>query len=136
MIYEASVTYRGKDEKGRDKGIKKSVLCENYETFGEVETKLMDEYSSCEDIDVVAIKRSKIKEIANARKTQDDCIYIAEISDTFLNDDGSEKEICYQIAFFSMNFDTAKMFITEYSKQGYDMELISLKKSNFLDVVK
>ena len=135
MIYEVTIQHSVYLENGNEKIKKEQYLIDNCNMFADAEDLMYTQFSNLKNIDVIAIRRSKIKEIANARETQDDCIYVAEISDTFLNDDGSEKKICYQIVVFSLNFDTAKMFITEYSKQGYDMELISLKKSNFLDVV-
>jgi len=135
MIYEATVTYRGKNEKNREKGIKESVLCENYETFSEVENELRDKYSHCEDIDVVAIKRSNILEIANQRTSDDDVIWQAEVQDIFRDDEGNEKLLKYKILFFSKTYESANTFITEYAKQGYDMSLVSLKLTKFIDVI-
>lgn len=136
MIYEATTTHIVIDDKGNDKTKKERFIIDNMETFSEVESMLFEEYGSLREFDVPAIKRSNIKEIANKRQSDEDKIYIAEIEDVFTTDTGEEKPIKYKIAFFSSsNFDDALCFITEFLKQGFDMSLISLKQSNFVDVL-
>lgn len=136
MIYEATITHIVIDDKGNDKTKKERFIIDNMETFSEVESMLFEEYGSLREFDVPAIKRSNIKEIANKRQSDEDKIYIAEIEDVFTTDTGEEKPIKYKIAFFSSsNFDDALCFITEFLKQGFDMSLISLKQSNFVDVL-
>lgn len=135
MIYEATITHIVIDDKGNDKTKKERFIIDNMETFSEVESMLFEEYGSLREFDVPAIKRSNIKEIANKRQSDEDKIYIAEIEDVFTTDTGEEKPIKYKIVFFSSEFDNALYFITEFLKQGFDMSLISLKQSNFVDVL-
>ena len=135
MIYEATITHIVIDNKGNDKIKKERFIIDNMETFSEVESMLFEEYGSLREFDVPAIKRSNIKEIANKRQSDEDKIYIAEIEDVFTTDTGEEKPIKYKIVFFSSEFDNALYFITEFLKQGFDMSLISLKQSNFVDVL-
>lgn len=135
MIYEATITHIVIDDKGNDKTKKERFIIDNMETFSEVESMLFEEYESLREFDVPAIKRSNIKEIANKRQSDEDKIYIAEIEDVFTTDTGEEKPIKYKIVFFSSEFDNALCFITEFLKQGFDMSLISLKQSNFVDVL-
>ena len=55
--------------------------------------------------------------------------------DVFHDDEGNEKPLKYKILFFSKTYESANAFITEYSKQGYDMSLVSLKLTKFVDVI-
>lgn len=136
MIYEATTTHIIIDDKGNDKIKKERFIIDNMETFSEVESMLFEEYGTLREFDVPVIRRSNIKEIANKRQYETDKIYIAEIEDVFTTDTGEEKPIKYKIVFFSSsNFDDALYFITEFLKQGFDMSLISLKQSNFIDIL-
>lgn len=134
MIYEASVQYTGRDNDGNDITVKEKYVLEDEPSFSSVEERLYKIFSD-KDFDVTAIKRSKIKEIANRRVGQEDLMWIAEVQDVFHDDAGNEKYMKYKILFYSRTFDTAKTFITEYIKQGYDMTLISLKLTKFIDVL-
>lgn len=135
MIYEATTTHIIIDDKGNDKIKKERFIIDNMETFSEVESMLFEEYGTLREFDVPVIRRSNIKEIANKRQAETDKIYIAEIEDVFTTDTGEEKPIKYKIVFFSSEFDNALCFITEFLKQGFDMSLISLKQSNFIDIL-
>lgn len=135
MIYEATTTHIIIDNKGNDKIKKERFIIDNMETFSEVESMLFEEYGTLREFDVPVIRRSNIKEIANKRQAETDKIYIAEIEDVFTTDTGEEKPIKYKIVFFSSEFDNALCFITEFLKQGFDMSLISLKQSNFIDIL-
>lgn len=134
MIYEASVQYTGRDNDGNDITVREKYVLEDEPSFSSVEERLYKIFSD-KDFDVTAIKRSKIKEIANRRVGQEDLMWIAEVQDVFHDDAGNEKYMKYKILFYSRTFDTAKTFITEYIKQGYDMTLISLKLTKFIDVL-
>lgn len=133
MIFEATIKYKLLTEKGEEKEVKESFIIENAELFAEVEQML---YSlNYDDMKVTAIKPSKIMEVANARQQTSDLIFIAEVQDTFLQDDGSEKYTKYKMVFFAPSIESAYSFIREYVKQGYDMKVVSLKESNFIDVL-
>ena len=101
----------------------------------QVESELHKEFKGYKDFDVVAIKRSNIKEIANQRTNNDDVIWQAELQDIFHDDEGNEKLLKYKILFFSKTYESANTFITEYAKQGYQMSLVSLKLTKFIDVI-
>lgn len=135
MIYEATVAYKCLDEKGDEVSKKEQYVIENCNTFSEVESRLFEEGGSLEDFDVTNIKRSKVKETANERQSREDLIWLAEMMDVFHDDQGNEKPMKYKILFFSKTYESANAFITEYSKQGYDMSLVSLKLTKFADVI-
>lgn len=135
MIHECQISYISVDENGGERTVKENYVVDNLECFSEVEDRLLDEFGGLKALDVTKIKRSNIKEVANSRQGDADKIWIAELEDIFTMDDGTEKELKYKILFFSETIDSAMGFISEYSKQGYMMSLVTLKKTNFKDVV-
>lgn len=135
MIYEGTITYITVDESGNDKQKKESYIVDNVETFGQVEELLYNEFQNLTNIDVISIKRSNINEIINKCSNVDEKIWLADIVQMFVDENGVEKEMHYKFAFFSLNTDTAFQYVKEYLKQGYtDMELVGLKKTRFQDI--
>lgn len=135
MIYEATITYLTRDKNGNDKQMKESFIVDNVETFAQVEELFYQEFQDLTDFDVIAIKRSNINEIINKCSNVDEKIWLADIVQMFVDENGVEKEIRYKFAFFSLNTDTAFQYVKEYLKQGYtDMELVGLKKTRFQDI--
>lgn len=136
MLQEAKVQYKTRNDNGQEIVKKEWYVVENCERFSDVEEKLFTEFDTyVNEFDVTDIKRSRIKELANSRDNDDDKLFMAELQDTFTTDEGVEKEIKYKILFFSLNIDTAMSYINQYIKQGYDLTLISLKKTKFIDVL-
>lgn len=137
MIYEGTIKYETVTSQGNTKTVRESYLIENAETFSEAESMLfkMGETSSLTDFDVTALKRSKIKEIANTNRDTEP-MFIATLVDVFTDDNGIEKELTYDIAFFALNIEQAHNFIRLYAQQGYCMEMKALKQAKFLDVLK
>lgn len=136
MIYEGTIKYETTTKKGNTKTVRESFLIENAETFNDAEYALYQEFKNETGIDVVSLKRSKIKEIANhgtgKLKTP---MFVATLTDVFTDDNGNEKEMNYDIAFFAPNIQEAHNFIIYYTEQGYCMEMRGLKQAKFLDVI-
>lgn len=135
MIYEGTILYNTIDKNGNEKTIKENYLLEHVDTFGEVEERLFDEFKSLNALDIIAIKRSKLKEIMNKRTRNDERVYIADVADIQHNDDGEEVEIVYKVALFAVSYDEAYREIKEYLKEGYDMTLVGLRKTRIIDVL-
>lgn len=135
MIYEGTISYTKIDDKGNDKVCKEVYLVDDAEFFGAVEDTLLCEFDSLTDIDVIAIKRSKIIEIVNKRESQDEKMFIADVTSTFVDDNGDEKYTVYKVALFADSFDHAKVAIENHLKQGYGLELTGLKQSRIIDVI-
>lgn len=135
MIYETKCSFIKVDDNGNDKVVKERYIVEEAESFGDAEKQTYDFCEGEKGLDVIDVKRSKIKEILNKRNSSDDAIWIAELQDVFTNDDGEEKYIVYKVAFFAKTFDSAMAYITEYMKQGYNLELITLKKTKYNEVL-
>lgn len=137
MLYEAKVSYKTLNDEGQEVLKKEQYVVENCECFAQVEEKMYEafNYDNYKETDVTDIKRSRIREIANGRSSDDEKLFMAEIQDTFTTDDGTEKELKYKILFYAMSIESAMDFICRYIEQGYNMKLVSLKKTNFIAVL-
>lgn len=137
MIWEANVIYIEKNGVGDDKTAsekKELYLLENYETFSEVEQKLLKEFGAATEI--MAIKKSRLKEIANFADEKNKKIFIASLEDVFTDDDtGKQKVTKSNIAFFSSDMTHATAFMDKYIMEGYDMHLSGIKETKFMDVI-
>ena len=136
MIHEVTIAFTVAGKNGEGKTVKEQYLVDNRNLFAEVEDAMYVGFDGHKDLDVIAVKRSRIKEIINTRQSEDDLIWMAELQDTFVDDDGKEKYIKYKVVLYSKTFDTAKAFISEYIKQGYNLALVSLKLTKFEEVLK
>lgn len=135
MIWESQIQYIAIDNKGNDKVKREKYIFKQGELFGEIESALYDKFGSLSGFEVADIKHSKITEVANARTNEDDLVWIADLEDTFVDENGVEKANRYKIAFYAQTFETAKSFITDYMRQGYQMDLVGLKLTKFEEVI-
>jgi hypothetical protein len=139
-MYEITITFVEVDSKGNDRNRKQNLILEHAESFANAEEIGYDYGSGLTAIDVVSIKRSKLKEIVNERPFGDETckIYVAQIVDHFVDVDTEEtKYIKYSVALFAHDMKEAHQAIEQYMKQGLeDMDLIGIKETNFTDVLK
>ena len=135
MIHESKIAFTKVDDNGNDKVIKERYLIADAESFGDAEEQTYDFCDGETGLDVIDVKRSKIKEILNSRDTGDDKIFVADIADVQHNDDGDEVELVYKVALFAINVDAAYNYIKSYLKQGYNMTLVGLKKTKYNEVI-
>ena len=135
MFYEISVKHTIVDKHGNDKEVTDKYIIENQELFAEAEAKGLDLPLTTPD--VVAVKRSNLREIVNTPSDADEeAIYIATITDTFVNDNGDEKKTKYPVALYAVSIPNANKIIQEYMAQGLnDMECEGIKKSSFVEVI-
>ena len=139
MIFETTIASTIVDKRGNDKIQKSSYILENFETFGEVEQKLYEEFGNETGFEVCAIKISKLKEIINEAPQGDtECkIYFATICDHFITEEGDDKELRYQVCLHAHDINEAHQAVKQYMKQGLeDMELKQLKETKYLEVIK
>ena len=139
MIFETSIKTIVTDNKGNDKVITSRYIIENAELFGEVESKLYEEFGSETGFEVTTIKISKLKEIVNeAPQGEEVKIYFATIVDKFYDADNDETtETKYVVALHAHDINEAHKAIDQYMKQGMeDMELVGLKCTKYLEVLK
>lgn len=135
MIYEGTIQYVIIDKNGNDKTIKESFIINDVETFSEAEEKLYKECGDRTAFEVLGIKRSKVIEIANQRTYDEDVIYQTVLNDIFTDDNGEEKTMKYNIILYANSIEKAYSFTKEYISQRYEMEMIGLKKTKFIDVI-
>ena len=131
MIHEFQIQYTTVDKNGNEKSIKETYATESFELFGEVEKFALEQF---QDSDVIAVKRSKVKEIANKRTSAGDFVWEATLQQVYLVDD-EEKQMKYKVLLYAPTFESAKKIISEYIKQGYSLELVSLKITKFVDIL-
>ena len=135
MIFESKISY---EQDG--KAVKAQYIIEHAELFGEVESKLYEEFGNLPNFSVVSIKtNNKIREIINEKPTNDDeCkIFYATICDFFTDDNGKTKELPYIVVAFAHDMTEAKAAVDQYMKQGLeDMELKKLVETKFEDVLR
>lgn len=139
MIFETSIKTTVIDNKGNDKVVTSRYIIENAELFGEVESKLYEEFGSETGFEVASIKISKLKEIINEAPQGDaECkIYFATIIDRFYDADKDETtETQYTVALHAHDINEAHKAIDQYMKQGMeDMELVGLKCTKYISVL-
>ena len=139
-MYEIQITFVEVDSKGNDRNRKQNLILEHAESFANAEEIGYDYGSGLTAIDVVNIKRSKLKEIVNEKPFGDETckIYVAQIVDHFVDVDTEEtKDIKYSVALFAHDMKEAQQAIEQYMKQGLeDMDLIGIKETNFTDVLR
>lgn len=135
MFYEAKVSYEKENKK-----VKEQFILENYELFGEVESKLYEEFGNFPNFSVVSIKtNNKIREIINEKPTDDDeyKVFYATICDFFVDDNEKVREIPYIVVAFAHDMTEAKSDVDQYMRQGLeDMELKKLVETKMLDVLR
>lgn len=133
MFYELSLKVSIVNAVGEEKEIKERYITDDL-LFASVEQKGLKLYDN--ECDVFAIKRSKVTEILNQRQYEDEFIYSATLAQIIIDENtGKEKEQEYQVLFFAKNLKNATDYILEYVKQGYDMEVKSVKKTNIKEVI-
>jgi hypothetical protein len=134
-MYEGTIAYVTQDKNGNDENVKENYILEHCESFSDAEEQLYDEGKA---IDVVAIKRSSLKEIVNERENEEQKVFIATIIDKFYDADKDETtETKYNVALFAIDIAKAHQVVNEYMKQGLeDMELVGLKCTKIVDVLR
>jgi len=139
MIFETSIKTTIVDNKGNNKTLVSRYIIENAELFGEVESKLYEEFGNETGFEVATIKISKLREIINeAPQGEEVKIYFATIIDKFYDPDKDETtETQYTVALHACDINEAHKAIDQYMKQGMeDMELVGLKCTKYLEVLK
>ena len=133
MFYELSLKVSIVNAVGEEKEIKERYITDDL-LFSSVEQKGLKLYDN--ECDVFAIKRSKVTEILNQRQYEDEFIYSATLAQTIIDENtGKEKETEEHVLFFAKNLKNATDYILEYVKQGYDMEVKSVKKTSIKEVI-
>lgn len=137
MYYEMTTKVTRVKDDGTEKEVSERYITD-CETFAEAEQKGMEAYSADNtDGDVVAVKRSNVKEIANENEEKQH-YYKATIVDIFIDDKTEkEKELRYYVLIRADDLSEATAKAKEYMRQGLqDMRLDGIVKTNILELLK
>ena len=136
MYYEITDRVKRVKDDGTEKEVNERYITDCL-TFAEAEQKGMEAYSADNtDGDVVAVKRSNVKEIVNENEDKQH-YFKATIVDTFIDDNGNEKELKYYVLIRADNLTEATAKANEYMRQGLeDLRLDGIVKTNILELLK
>lgn len=136
MYYEITDRVKRVKDDGTEKEVNERYITDCL-TFAEAEQKGMEAYSADNtDGDVVAVKRSNVKEIVNENEEKQH-YFKATIVDTFTDDNGNEKELKYYVLIRADNLTEATAKANEYMRQGLeDLRLDGIVKTNILELLK
>lgn len=132
MYYELKLKVNKVDEKGNEKEVSEKFITK-VSLFSEAEMKGLEQYNN--ECDVVAIKRSNVLEIINETEV-DKPFFKATILNTFMDDNGKEKETKYHVLLHADNVTEATQVTNEYLKGIYqDVKLVGINKSSILELI-
>lgn len=137
MYYEITDRVKRVKDDGTEKEVNERYITDCL-TFAEAEQKGMEAYSADNtDGDVVAVKRSNVKEIVNENEEKQH-YFKATIVDTFIDDKTEkEKELRYYVLIRADDLSEATAKAKEYMRQGLqDMRLDGIVKTNILELLK
>lgn len=137
MYYEITDRVKRVKDDGTEKEVNERYITDCL-TFAEAEQKGMEAYSDYDlDGDVVAVKRSNVKEIVNENEEKQH-YFKATIVDTFIDDKTEkEKELRYYVLIRADDISEATAKAKEYMRQGLqDMRLDGIVKTNILELLK
>ena len=132
MLFEITLTHEIETPKGMMKQV-----CERYlyeaELVAECEARALEEVPDCE---VICVCRSKIIEIVN-ENVRKGSYYKAKITQTSVNEDGSESSKSYVVLCNAENLPKATSIFQEYLKSGLNEFVIdNISKTKIVDVLK
>lgn len=133
MLYEIKLNVTKPTAEGEEKKVKEHYILDA-ELHGEAEAAGYQLYPNT-DVDVFAVFRSDISEIVND-KEEDKPFFKASVIDIVINDDGSEKEVKYQMLVCAENIVEATSIINEHLSQGYNMRLDGIRRIKINDYLK
>lgn len=137
MYYEITDRVKRVKDDGTEKEVNERYITDCL-TFAEAEQKGMEMYAASNtDGDVVAVKRSNVKEIVNENEEKQH-YFKATIVDTFIDDKTEkEKELRYYVLIRADDISEATAKAKEYMRQGLqDMRLDGIVKTNILELLK
>lgn len=136
MYYEITTKVTRLKDDGTEKEVTERYITDCL-TFEEAEKKGMETYSADNtDGDVIAVKRSNIKEIVNENEDKE-YYFKATIVDVFIDDNEKEKELKYYVLIRANDLGEATTKANEYMRQGLDdMRLDGIVKTKILELLK
>ena len=136
MYYEMTTKVTRVKDDGTEKEVSERYITD-CETFAEAEEKAMETYSADNtEGDVIAVKRSNVKEIVNEDEEKE-YYFKATIVDTFIDDNEKEKELRYYVLIRANDLGEATAKANEYMRQGFEnMKIEGCVKTRILELLK
>ena len=135
MLYEITTKVKKTQEDGSEKEVTERYITD-CELFAEAEHAGMHSYADYQqEGDVIAIKRSNVREIVNEQDDKD-YYYKATIVTKTIDDKENEKEQKYYVLIRADNLTEATNKANEYMKQGLDeMVLDGIVKTKIISKI-
>lgn len=134
MLYEITTKVKKTQEDGSEKEVTERYITD-CDLFSLAEYAGMKTYKDASDGDVIAIKRSNVREIVNEQDDKD-YYYKATIVTKTIDDKENEKEQKYYVLIRADNLTEANSKANEYMKQGLDeMFLDGIVKTKILSKI-
>lgn len=135
MLYEITTKVKKTQEDGSEKDVAERYITD-CELFAEAECAGMHSYADYQqEGDVVAIKRSNVREIVNESDDKD-YFYKATIVSKYVDDNANEKEQKYYVLIRANSLIEATNKANEYMKQGLDdMSLDGMVKTSIISKI-
>lgn len=132
MLYEITTKVKKMQEDGSEKDVAERYITD-CELFAEAEHAGMHSYADYQqEGDVVAIKRSNVREIVNESDDKD-YFYKATIVSKYVDDNANEKEQKYYVLIRADSLIEATNKANEYISQGLeDMTLDGMTKTKII----
>ena len=136
MYYEITTKVTRLKDDGTEKEVTERYITD-CETFAEAEQIGMETYSADNtDGDVIAVKRSNVKEIVNENEEKEH-YFKATIVDVFIDDNGKGKELKYYVLIRANDMTEATAKANEYMRQGLqDMRLDGIVTTKIQELLK
>lgn len=134
MYYTIRVRVQRPNKKGDLKAVNETYVTD-VETFAEAEQKALTHFQN--DCEVIAVSQQPAwREIFN-KKEEDKPFFKAKLIDSFLDDEGNEKQLVYYALVCAENVPQATDLTLKQLKQGYgDITLDSIIKTNIVDLLR
>lgn len=130
MLYDIKLIREKETPKGELKQVCESYLYDA-ELVAQCEAKSLEEYPDCE---VICVCRSKIIEIVN-ENVREGAYYKAKITETTINEDGSESSRSYIVLCNADSLPKATTIFQEYLKSGLEnLTIESITKTKIIDI--
>lgn len=84
-----------------------------------------------ENFEILSLKQSPIKEVCAETLPGSAFPFIATLKDFFLDDNGNEKAIRYQVLLWANDLSQANQRTQQLARQGYNMQIEGIKQVDY-----
>lgn len=133
MYFEVQIQVTTMDDRGKMKEAQENYMVDGCEFFAQAEQVIMQHYDG--DCDVLAIKKSRVREFINDKKLDSEDIYVTTITQTY-DINGKTTKMKYKVALYATSIQEATQRTQHYMAQGLDdMVCEEMKKTDFIEVL-